>query len=177
MAQQRIVVDAILSADNMTGTIGDIDDDPDSPDANWVTADSTADSTFHGSFSAVNAGNTLDGTQEFRVQIRRNAAAGGNDPDIAVWLYEAGSAVSTIYTTANLSDATAVIAGTWETASLTDQTGADVEIWIDIGRSGGTPSGRRVIDIGAIEWNASTIALPSGSDLVAPIIQNYRNMN
>lgn len=173
MTQQRIVVDSILSADNQTGTIADIDDDPDSPDANWLAA-GTADSTFHGSFSAVNAGQALDGQQEFRV-LARKTSPGGADPDIAIYLFESGTQVSVLAATAAVTDTTAVFVGTFQAASLADQTGSNVEIWVDMTGSGGAPAGRRGVEIGAIEWNASTVAAGS-YNAIPTILHNYRNM-
>ncbi len=174
MAQQRIVCDAILSSDNQGGVIGDIDDDPDSPDTLWLSSDGSGNGSFHGSFSAVDAGNTLDGTQEFRVLARKDAP-GGSDGTIAVYLYEAGVEVSVVAATAALTDTTAIYAGTWEAASLSDQSGADVEIWVDLAGGGGPQANRRAMEIGAIEWNASTVAA-GAYNAIPVILHNYRNM-
>lgn len=173
MTQQRIVVDSILSADNQTGTIADIDDDPDSPDANWLAA-GTADSTFHGSFSAMDVADILEGQQEFRV-LARKTSPGGADPDIAIYLFESGVQLSVIAATAAVTDTTAVFAGTWDAAALSDNTGANVEIWVDMTRSGGTPSGRRGVEIGAIEWNASAVTA-GGYNPVPTILHMYGSM-
>ena len=37
MPQERLTIDNISSQTNLTGSITDIDDDPDSPDGLWIT--------------------------------------------------------------------------------------------------------------------------------------------
>lgn len=71
-ATERIAPDTIAVQTNLTGSVTDIDDDPDSPDANWLTASgsSTLRTTFSTPTSAPVTGADL---QEFRVLLRKDA--------------------------------------------------------------------------------------------------------
>jgi hypothetical protein len=70
---EREAPDAITLQTNLTGSVTDIDDDPDSPDANWLTA--SGKSTLRTSFPTPSI--TPTGSQNFRVLLRKNATGGG----------------------------------------------------------------------------------------------------
>jgi hypothetical protein len=75
---ERIAPDTLAVQTNLTGSVTDIDDDPDSPDANWLTA--SGSSTCRTTFSTPTGNpNTGAGLQNFRVLLRKNATgpAGG----------------------------------------------------------------------------------------------------
>lgn len=63
--------DAVLTQTSLTGTVADIDEDPDSPDANWMNGVSATVSVLRVSFPTPAAALlTGDFKQEFRVRIR-----------------------------------------------------------------------------------------------------------
>ena len=75
MAQERLAPDALLTQTNLTGAVTDIDDDPDSADANWLTAPTNVDTTCEVSFPSPSDNLNADAElQEFRVQVRKNSS-------------------------------------------------------------------------------------------------------
>lgn len=64
---QRLAPDAVLTQTNLTGALSDIQDDPDTPDANWMTEAGAL--VLRVSFPTP-AGGKLVGTQEIRVRVR-----------------------------------------------------------------------------------------------------------
>ncbi|MDH3194745.1 MAG: hypothetical protein OEL78_00380 [Hyphomicrobiales bacterium] len=165
MTAQRLAPGALLVQTNLTGAVGDIQDDPDSPDAAWLTAASVADVEARVSFPSPTSNLTAGaGRQEFRILARQNAS-GGNNPSVTVELYENGAPVSTLISGQTISSTTGIVlSGTWDAASLASISGADVECRVLGNRAGGPPANRRTVEIGAIEWNADyTVAGIAGS--------------
>lgn len=155
MTAQRLAPDALLVQTNLTGSVGDVQDDPDSPDAAWLTAASVADVEARVSFPVPTSDLTTGaGVQEFRVLVRKTAS-GGTNPSCTFELYENGALLTTLVGGQAISStAGTVLSGTWDATSLAAISGADVECRVFGKRSGGSPANRRVLDIGAIEWNA-----------------------
>lgn len=83
-SNDRLAPDTIATQTNLTGSVTDIDDDPDSPDANWLTA--SGSSTLRVTFPTPTYNPTTGaGQQEFRVLMRKNAtgpAGGGGTEDV-----------------------------------------------------------------------------------------------
>jgi hypothetical protein len=65
---QQLFPDAILTQTNIGGAVGDIDEDPDSPDANWMAG--TGAVVLRVSFPTPTANLKAGFTQEFRVRAR-----------------------------------------------------------------------------------------------------------
>jgi len=65
---QQLFPDAILTQTNISGAVTDIDDDPDSPDANWMTGSGAV--TLRVSFPAPTSDLVAGFTQEFRIRVR-----------------------------------------------------------------------------------------------------------
>lgn len=65
---QRLAPDAILTQTNLTGAVADIDEDPDSPDASWLTGGGAV--VLRVSFPSPAADLVAGATQEFRVRVR-----------------------------------------------------------------------------------------------------------
>ena len=106
---QRLPLDVIVSSTNLTGaTVANLDDDPDSPDGNWATATTVADTSIQVGFPTP-PGDPTPGAdlQEFRVLLRKDAA-GGNDPtyDIELWETGGGAPLATLVSGATLSSDT-----------------------------------------------------------------------
>jgi RHS repeat-associated protein len=165
---QRLPLDVVVSSTNLTGaTVANLDDDPDAPDGNWATATSVADTSLRVGFPTPPADPTLGADlQEFRVLLRKDAA-GGNDPtyDIELWETGGGAPLATLASGVTLSsDTGVVVSATWDASLLGSADGSAVELVIVGNRSGGNPSKRRTVEVGAVEWNVDHQGAP-GSEL------------
>lgn len=65
---ERLAPDAILTQTNLTGAVADIQDDPDSADANWLIGGGAV--VLRVSFPTPAASLRTGFTQEFRVRLR-----------------------------------------------------------------------------------------------------------
>jgi len=81
MAAETLSPDVLLVQTNLSGTVSDIQDDPDSPDSNWLNApDGDANTYLEVDFpDAAGSLTTGAGLQEFRVQV--GATFGTRNPD------------------------------------------------------------------------------------------------
>jgi hypothetical protein len=137
--------------------VGDIDEDPASPDGNWLTlGDDGTDCDFAVSFPTPTGDlNTGAGLQTFRIWARIGTAAGGNDPTWDMAVRESGGAdLASVTAQAITSHSGEMITFTWDATVLATISGANVELRFLGTRSGGGPSVRRCIEIGAVEWIA-----------------------
>ena len=166
MATERQAPDAILASSNLTGTVGDVQDDPDSPDSNWLTADDDGtDTDVRFSFPTPSADpNTGAGLQEFRLWVRVGTEAGGNTPTLDIHLWENGSLVSTLATGISITNYTGeIVSQTWDATLLGTADGSVVELRLVGQRSGGAPGGRRTVEFGAVEWNVDYTPAAAGT--------------
>lgn len=158
MPTERQAPDAILVQTALTGAVTAIDEDPDSPDANWLTYDSGVNNNTDCRVSfPTPTGNPTVGAdlQNFRVQIRKNAS-GGNSTVWSLQLWENGAQVAELATgTTTALDPGEVVSGTWNASSLGTADGSLVECRLQQTSGGASGSGgnRRRIEIGAVEWN------------------------
>lgn len=154
MATERKAPDAILEITNLSGVVGDIQDDPDSPDGNWLVASSNNVNTDVRVSVPTPTGNPTVGAdaQEFRVLLRQYDENQGKAPDgrIELWengvLIRAGSDIS-------IPDGGIVVSFTWNASELGTADGSLVEIKVVGTKSGGSPSNRNSTEVGAVEWN------------------------
>jgi hypothetical protein len=153
MATERQSPDAILELDNLSGTVSEIQDDPDSPDSNWLDASSNnSDSAVRVSFPTPTGPPTV-GTdlQEFRALVRKYGGTG--IPTARVELYEDGSLVragSDIDITTDT-----VLSFKWNANEISTSDGSLVECRVYGTKAGGAPSVRATVEVGAIEWNVT----------------------
>ncbi|MEE8519568.1 MAG: DUF6531 domain-containing protein [Dehalococcoidia bacterium] len=162
---QRLPLDVVVSSTNLSGaTVANLDDDPDAPDANWATATTVADTSIQAGFpTPPNDPTPGADLQEFRVLLRKDAT-GGNDPtyDIELWETGGGAPLATLVSGATLSSDTGeVVSVTWNASLLGASDGSAVELRIVGHRSGGNPTKRRTVEVGAIEWNVDFQGVPS----------------
>ena len=155
---QRLPLDVVVSSSNLTGaTVANLDDDPDAPDADWATATSVADTSLQAGFPTPPSDPAVGADlQEFRVLLRKDVS-GGNDPDYDLELWESGGGapLATLVSGATLSSDTGeVVSVTWDASLLGTADGSAVELRVVGNRSGGNPSKRRTVEVGAVEWNA-----------------------
>lgn len=144
---------AIAASTNVSGAVGNIDEDPDAADALWITAVSASSNTqirlqftSNSTPSEIRSGDEL---QDFRIQVRRTAS-GVSNPTLAADLYDNGSFVRTLFTGQEVSSTTGqVFSGLWnfdEVSSL-----ANTEI-----RLTGTTTGTATVEYGAVRWIVDT---------------------
>lgn len=150
-ATERQSPDAILEIVNLTGTVSEIQDDPDSPDADWlVIVEDKVDTSARVSFSTPTGNPTVGADlQEFRALVRKTAGSSAPEARIELWengnLIRAGSENSV---TGNL-----VISFTWNANEISNADGSLVECKIFGTASRGNPANRATVEVGAVEWN------------------------
>lgn len=154
---ERVALDGTtFTQTGWSGAYTDIDDDPDSPDGLWITApDNNSNTDVLASFGAV-TGTLSAGAdkQEFKVYVRQFDGGQSGTPQVRIELWESGSLVRA-GTAANVNSATGEIhTFTWNKTELTTESGVNAEIKVFGLKSGGSPSARNSVDIGAVEWNA-----------------------
>lgn len=157
MANQRLSPDAILEQTALTGSVTDIDEDPDSPDAAWLTATLNSTTILRTSFP-LPSGDLITGAglQEFRVLMRKTATNTGRTDD--TWdidLYENGSKIADLASGSNTPTGGVVRSATFNASLLGNINGSNVEVRIVCTpEAGGSPGSRGSIEFGAVEWNA-----------------------
>ncbi len=149
---ERMAPDTLISTTNLSGAVGDIDEDPDSGDANWLTAPGSNNNTeAYVSFGTPTASlETGADLQEIRAQVRKTNHS--TDPDARIELWENGSLVSAGSDTTISSTSGTVLSYTWD---ATGRTAAQIEAKVIGTTGGGSPSNRASVEVGAIEWNAA----------------------
>jgi len=169
MANERLAPDSILASSNLSGSVADIDDDPDSPDASWLTTTEGGASDLRTSFPTPSSDSAVGADlQENRWQVRKNAA-GGNDPAYSAELWENGALVSTLASGLTVSSTAGIIgSATWNASLLAAANGSNVELrLVQTGGHTGNPNNRRYLEIGAVEWNAEVQEPGITGDLAA----------
>jgi hypothetical protein len=158
MATERQSPDAILELTNLTGTVSEIQDDPDSPDANWLDAVSNnADSVCRVSFPTPTGPPTVGSNlQEFRVLVRKYGGTG--TPKARIELYENGALIRA-GSDQNITTAT-VLSFLWNANELGTSNGSLVECRLYGTKTGGASGVRATIEVGAKEWNVTYSAAP-----------------
>jgi hypothetical protein len=154
MAQERLPPDAILAMTELSGVVGDIQDDPDSPDTNWLVASGNNVNTdvrtsFGTPGTAPKVGADL---QEFRVLCRQFDEGQGGTPDGRVELWEDGGLIRAGSDTP-IPQGGIVLSFTWNANELGTPDGSLVECKVVGTKSGGSPSNRNSTEVGAVEWN------------------------
>ena len=155
MATERQSPDGLLQQDNLSGSLSDIQDDPDFPDGNWLTyITNNVDTVCRVSFPTPTGNPTQGaGLQEFKIWIRRQPGTG--IPDCRIDLYENGALVTSGVLTAVNSNSGELKTFTWDASALSNADGSLVECYIFGDAAGGAPSTRCTVDIGAVEWNVT----------------------
>lgn len=163
MASESLIVNSIeFEANHTSPDIADIDEDPDSPDANWMNWDGNGNTDLRCGFPTPTADPTPGaGLQEFRIQVRKGDGSGGNDPvyDVELWDNNAGvpALATTLTTGATLTDSDLdpgkVISFTFNSQDVGAIDGSETELRV-VQTSGatGTPGARRCLEVGAAEW-------------------------
>lgn len=161
MTISRVVPDAILAQTNLTGTLSAIDEDPDDAvDTTWLTASGNNVSTdVRVSFPTTTDPLTV-GTngQEFRARVRRFSLTQTGVPTARIELWAAGALVRAGSNT-NVGTVDTVLSFAWDESEVANR--ADVECKVVGTATGGSPSVRNTVEVGAVEWNADTTVAPT----------------
>jgi len=153
--------DGLLVQTNLSGLLSDIQDDPDSPDGNWLTRHlNHKDTVCRVSFPTPSGNPTVGADlQEFKIWVRQQPDGEGADPTVRIELYENGSSLATILTDTAVSSPTgALYSGTWNANLLSNADGSGVECYIYGTAVGGPPKNRCTVEVGAVEWNVDYTA-------------------
>jgi hypothetical protein len=154
MASERQAPDAILAQTELTGVVGDIDEDPDSPDGNWLVATgNNVDTDVRTSFPTPTGNPTVGaGLQEFKAWVRQYDEGQSGTPDVRIELWENGGLVRA-GSDENVTTSGHMVTFTWNANELGTADGSLVECKVVGTKSGGSPGNRNTVDVGAIEWN------------------------
>lgn len=124
--------DNYVTQTNLDGTVGDIDEDANDPDANWADAiDDSLDIVAHVSFPTPTGNPTIGAdVQNFKVYARRSTSDA--TPTLRVDLYENGGLVTgSILTATNVtSDSGQLFTANWNADDLATADGSLVECYI-----------------------------------------------
>jgi len=154
VATESLAPDAIILQTNLSGAIGLIQDDPDSPDANWWTAAvNNVDTVAHVSFPTPTGSPTTGaGLQEFKIWVKKWDGTG--TPTVRIDLYENGSLVSEIMAASSVTNTSGeLFSATWNANLLGTADGSLVECYIYGAAAGGKATARATVLVGAVEWN------------------------
>lgn len=144
-ASESKAPDAYVTQTNLDGTVGDIDEDPDSPDGNWAdVVDDSLDTVAHVSFPTPSGNPTTGaGVQNFKIYVKRSTS--DSSPTVKIDLYEGGvfRSATSITSSSVTSDSGELFTGTWDASSLSTPNGSGVECYIygtKAGDNGATPT-------------------------------------
>lgn len=164
MATETQYPDAILEQSGWltTPAITSIDEDPDSPSTDWISAASTtADPVIRVSFPTPSGNPT--GVQTFKAYVRKNGGTG--TPSVHLDLYEngvllaSGASQSVTNTTGQLLTQTF----DFSTTPLSTPDGSNVEIRLVVSHAGGPGAARASVDLNAINWGTVNYTPPAPS--------------
>lgn len=163
----RLAPDAILEQTNLTGSLANIQDDPDTPDANWLTANADTDSIARVSFpTPTGTLSSGSGIQNFRVRVRSSNTGSASSGTVALQLYENGVLKTQTSLTLAGTSAGTVLQYAWDAASLGGSSNVECRV-VGTGVYGGNAANKFRVEIGAIEWNYQA-ASPTESQSLAP---------
>lgn len=173
-ASERQSPDAILAISNLSpNDVSYIQDDPDTPDLNWLVATSNnVNNSVRVSFPTPTGNPTVGADlQEFKAWVRQYDEGQGGTPDVRLELWEDGVLIRAGSDEA-VPDGGKLISFTWNANEIGTADGSLVQIMVVGTKSGGSPSNRNSIDVGAVEWNVEySDASPDISNL--PISQDF----
>lgn len=133
------------------------------PRHRWIPTAGAAPNVVRASFDTpLGTPYTGIAAQEFVAEVRKKGA--GSDPLARIELWESGVFKATVVADTPVSSTTlATLRGTWDAATLTDASGAGVEL-----RVVGTPQGAgSQLEVGAVEWNLGAPVVHAGTVRIA----------
>lgn len=155
MAIETLVPNVLEALSNLTGSVGDVNNGVDTPDAVWLSeVDDELQTVARVEFVTPTGSPTVGvDKQKFRVWARRSTTAGGNDPQLQINLWENDSFVATVMALADVTSLTGeLFEATWDATLLGTADGSLVELHVIGARSGGAPANRRTVEFDEFEW-------------------------
>lgn len=152
---ERLGPDAILVITSLTpNNVTYIQDDPDSPDANWLVATGNGVNTDVRVSFPTPSGNPTVGAdlQEFRSLVRQYDEGQTGTPLARIELWENGGLIRA-GTDTGVPQGGIVLSFTWNANEISMADGSLVECKVVGTKAGGSPSARNTVDVGAVEWN------------------------
>lgn len=171
MATENLFPDgAVFTLTLLTGAATDVDESPDVPDANWLTASGSNQNTAVRASLPSPTGdlNVGAGLQRFRAWVRKTNHSTDGTAVVELWETGGSSALATVVGSTTISSTSGqMLSGTWDASLLAAIDGSGCEIRI-AGAVGAGPAGNRSsLEVGAIEWTAdystATIAETTGT--------------
>ncbi len=164
MATEPRRPDALLTQTQLSGAVTDIDDNPDAGDGNWLTASGNNINTVARVSFSTPSGVPIVGAnlQEFRAQVRQFDTGQTGDPEARIELWENGSLVRA-GSDVSITGAGQVISFTWNANELATADGSLAECTIVGTKTGGAPTKRNTVEVGAVEWNVDFTAVSDGN--------------
>lgn len=154
-ATERQSPDAILAITNLTpNDVTYIQDDPDSPDGNWLVAIGVLVNTDVRVSFPTPSGNPTVGAdlQEFRALVRQFDEAQTGTPTARIELWENGTLIRAGAET-DVPKGGIVLSFTWNANEIGTADGSLVECMVVGTKIGGPAGARNTVDVGAVEWN------------------------
>lgn len=151
---------SLTSTTNLDGAVTDIDEDPDSPDGNWMAcnAGNNVNTAITVDFNAPTGNPTVGADlQEFKAWVRQYDEGQTGTPDVRIELWENGGFVRA-GSNESVTTSGHMITFTWNANELATPDGSQVEMRVIGTASGGAPAVRNTVDMGAVEWNVDYTA-------------------
>jgi len=169
MATQLLLPDAVVTATNLTASIGNLDEGVSNFDGVYATNQALNSNTLLSLSFPTPSGDLNSGAnlQTFRARVRKNATV-GNTTTVRIEVRESGVIRANSTNTTVTSTTGVDISFTWDASVLASATGANVEIGIaqQAGGSGGNAANRRWIEVDTADWTA---------DYTPPVVNNTRS--
>lgn len=144
-------------------TVGEIDEDPDSPDSEWCDvggANNVVTLVTAAQADPIDNPVATSNAQEVRVQVRKTNHS--TNPTCSVDILENGSLIlNDIISTAVSSTTGTVLSATWTYTGFTNADGSGLEVRVNCAVGGGAASNRASGEVGAIELNLETAEAPT----------------
>ena len=170
---ERLPLDAVISAGVFTGaTVANLQDDPDSPDANWATSPTDSDPVLYVSFPDTE-GVALTASQDFRVLVRKNGTTLTVHPTARIELWEDGSFVRAGPNTSVTSGMTPIVLSfAWVPSEVGDLSLVELKVVVVHATQILLTSS---IDVGAVSWSATSVPDLGGLSLYGTPAHASRN--
>lgn len=157
-AEERKSPDALITQTNLTGAVTDIDEDPNTPDANWLVPVATNTDTICRVSFPTPTGNPTEGAgvQQFQIWVKRVSTRTAKTPTVRIELRETGGGVlaTPLADTIVTNDTGILLSGTWDASLLATADGSAVECYI-YGTASVAGGNSSTIGVGAVEWNVT----------------------
>jgi hypothetical protein len=154
-ATERQSPDAILAITKLTpNDVTYIQDDPDTPDANWLVATAnTQETNVRVSFPTPTGNPTVGADlQEFRALVRRYSQTQTGVPQARIELWENGALIRA-GADVDVPLGTFIVSFTWNANEIGTANGSLVECKVVGTKATGASGVRNTVDVGAVEWN------------------------